>query len=320
MRLDLVRAEEVKGGMASGREQLGDEPPVAALPERLGAHEARGGLRERAGQSLLPGLRGHARRVAAEGRDGEAGEALLVRLGASPAPELHDVPIRNSRFWKGLCERLAVELGIAARTRVAPDVDKRPDLCPSERLDELVRRPAPMSDGEDLHPVINPPGPRGSYGDAMRHAWFSVLLLAGLGAAGLTACGSGGDETSGGGGGPAAQTIEIAETEFMLDPATVTVREPGTYTFHVVNDGGVVHAFEIEGPGIEEETADIDPGGSADLTIEIAEPGEYELYCPVDGHRERGMESTLSLGGGGGGGTTEDTTTEDSDNSGGYGY
>jgi plastocyanin len=153
----------------------------------------------------------------------------------------------------------------------------------------------------------------------MRHAWFLALLLAGLGAAGLTACGSGGDETSGGGGGPAAQTIEIAETEFMLDPATVTVREPGTYTFHVVNNGGVVHAFEIEGPGIEEETADIDPGGSADLTVEIAEPGEYELYCPVDGHRERGMESTLSLGGGGGG-TTEETTTEDSDDSGGYGY
>jgi plastocyanin len=153
----------------------------------------------------------------------------------------------------------------------------------------------------------------------VERTWLVAGLLAALGAAGLTACGSSGNENSGGGGGPAAQTIEIAETEFMLDPATVTVPEPGMYTFHVVNNGGIVHAFEIEGQGIEEETADIDPGGSADLQVEIAKPGEYEIYCPIDGHRERGMEGTVSLGGGGGG-TTENTTTDGSNDNGGYGY
>jgi plastocyanin len=146
-----------------------------------------------------------------------------------------------------------------------------------------------------------------------------VTLLALL-AAVLTACGSGGEEGSGGAAG-SAKAIQIVETEFKLEPSTLTIDGPGTYTFHVVNEGGVVHALEVEGPGLEEETADIDPGGSADLTVDIAEPGEYELYCPVDGHREQGMEGTLSVGGGAGGGaTTEGTTTEESNDNGGYGY
>jgi uncharacterized cupredoxin-like copper-binding protein len=147
------------------------------------------------------------------------------------------------------------------------------------------------------------------------------LAAAALAASVLGACGSGGgEEGAGGEAGGATKTIEIVESEFKLEPSTVTIEEPGTYTFHVVNEGGIVHALEIEGAGLEEETEDIDPGNSADLTVEITEPGEYELYCPVDGHRGQGMEGTLSLGGGTGGTTTgEDTTTEDSDD-GGYGY
>src|SRR5215210_2092565 len=150
-------------------------------------------------------------------------------------------------------------------------------------------------------------------------AFVAVLM-----ALGVAACGAGGDESPGGSGGATTTTIEISETEFALEPARVTVDEPGTYTFRVVNDGGVVHALEIEGSGLEDETEDIDPGESAELTVEISEPGEYELYCPVDGHRERGMEGTLSVGGSGGGTTTGDTTTEDSDDDeddgGGYDY
>jgi plastocyanin len=155
-------------------------------------------------------------------------------------------------------------------------------------------------------------------------AAVTALLLAG--------CGSGDDESSGGDAGGGGQTIEIVETEFKLDPSTVTVDAPGTYTLHVANEGGAVHALEIEGQGLEEETEDIDPGGSADLTVEITEPGGYELYCPIDGHREQGMEGTLRLGGGTGGTTTDEdedettteedetTTEEDGGGGGGYGY
>ena len=79
-----------------------------------------------------------------------------------------------------------------------------------------------------------------------------------------------------------------------------------------------MHALEVEGPSGEVETEDLQPGDSADLDVDLSEPGEYEIYCPVDDHKGMGMEGTITVGGDGGGGTTttDDTTTEDS----GYGY
>jgi uncharacterized cupredoxin-like copper-binding protein len=36
-------------------------------------------------------------------------------------------------------------------------------------------------------------------------------------------------------------------------------------------------------------------GGTADLTANL-KAGKYEFYCPVDGHRQAGMEGTLTVG------------------------
>lgn len=116
------------------------------------------------------------------------------------------------------------------------------------------------------------------------------------------------------------ETVQISETEFKLDPASVKLDAAGTYTFHVVNDGGTTHALEIEGEGVEEESDELGPGDSADVTVEL-KAGTYELYCPIGNHREQGMEGTLTVGGGAGaegaGATTEDGMSEDE--SGGYG-
>ena len=144
-----------------------------------------------------------------------------------------------------------------------------------------------------------------------------AALLVALGAA---ACGSGdGDEAGSGSGG---QRIEIVGTEFQLEPSEVQVDEPGTYTFVFSNEGGTIHALEVEGHGVEEETGEIDAGETAELTVELSEAGEYELYCPVGNHRDEGMKGTIVVGGGGGGGGTntdeDDGTTTEED--GGYGY
>ena len=99
------------------------------------------------------------------------------------------------------------------------------------------------------------------------------------------------------------KTIRIDETEFRLEPAEITLDKPGTYVFEAVNSGDTVHALEVEGEGIEEETEEIQPGQSAELKVEL-EAGTYELYCPVGGHKEEGMEGTLTVkeGSGGSGG------------------
>jgi uncharacterized cupredoxin-like copper-binding protein len=154
-----------------------------------------------------------------------------------------------------------------------------------------------------------------------------VLLL--LAVALVAGCGSDDDNNASSTTGTAAaggSSVELTATEFAFDPSKVEVEQAGETTFTLVNDGKFTHALEIEGQGIEEETDEIDGGETTELTVDL-EPGEYEFYCPVDGHREKGMEGTLVVAGGAGGSGTmtdesdedesEDTGTESS--SGGYG-
>ena len=144
-------------------------------------------------------------------------------------------------------------------------------------------------------------------------ALFAVLALS---ACGTGSNGSGSTAQAGAGG-----TLAIGETEFKLDPSSVQVGQAGTVTFRVTNNGKIDHALEVEGNEVEEKTETIKPGESAELSVDLSKEGSYEIYCPIDGHRDSGMEGTLTVGaamGGGSTGTTEDegsTTTGD-----GYGY
>jgi hypothetical protein len=97
----------------------------------------------------------------------------------------------------------------------------------------------------------------------------------------------------------------------MFAPADLTA-EAGKLTINLTNDGQSDHALEIEGNGVEEETEEIGPGESAEVTVDLKD-GRYEFYCPVDGHREQGMEGTLVAGSGAGGAatTTDETETDD---------
>ena len=90
------------------------------------------------------------------------------------------------------------------------------------------------------------------------------------------------------------KTIQVKETDFKLQPAEITLDKPGTYVFKAVNSGDTDHALEVEGEGIEEETEEIEPGQSAELKVKL-KSGTYELYCPVDGHAEEGMEGKLTV-------------------------
>jgi uncharacterized cupredoxin-like copper-binding protein len=137
------------------------------------------------------------------------------------------------------------------------------------------------------------------------------LLLLALALVLLPACGGEEEGAAGDEAGSDATVVDVALTEFTIEPSAIRV-EPGSYTFHVVNDGGAVHALEIEGPSGEVETEDLAPGDSADLTVDLSGNGTYEIYCPVGDHRDRGMEGSITVGEGGGTTTDETTTDEDS--------
>ena len=92
------------------------------------------------------------------------------------------------------------------------------------------------------------------------------------------------------------RTFSISESDFTLTPSTVTVDAPGTYTFEAMNDGGVDHALEIEGNGIEEEDGHDRPGESASVTVDL-EAGTYEMYCPISNHRDLGMSGEITVSG-----------------------
>jgi uncharacterized cupredoxin-like copper-binding protein len=144
------------------------------------------------------------------------------------------------------------------------------------------------------------------------------LLLAALALTLLPACGGEEGAADEDAAAEDGTVVEVSLGEFAIEPSTIEV-DPGSYTFRVSNDGGAVHALEIEGPSGEVETAELASGESADLTIDL-EDGEYEMYCPVGDHRDRGMEGTILVGGGGGGGTTTDETTTDDDDDSDYRY
>ncbi len=91
-----------------------------------------------------------------------------------------------------------------------------------------------------------------------------------------------------------AATIK-AEDSLSWDPDTLTVK-PGD-TIAIVGSGGLEHDFVIDEFGIK---ADL-PAGSSDTVLvtipEDAEPGDYTFYCSIPGHRESGMEGTLTVEG-----------------------
>jgi uncharacterized cupredoxin-like copper-binding protein len=124
-----------------------------------------------------------------------------------------------------------------------------------------------------------------------RAALLAVLAVVAAGCGGS----DDGDETGASSEAP-IRTITVNETDFKLDPSSISLDEPGTYAFEVVNKGQVAHALEIEGQGAEEKTDTLDPGTRATLKAKL-EAGTYELYCPVDNHADQGMKGELEVAG-----------------------
>jgi plastocyanin len=143
-------------------------------------------------------------------------------------------------------------------------------------------------------------------------ALLLVLILASLG---LVACGGGSDTTSsettatteaeettegggeagGGSGGGSTVAIEADPEGGLAYTTTEASAKAGKITIDFTNSSPVPHDVTIEGSGGETlAQTEVFAEGSESTTGNL-KPGTYTFYCSVPGHREAGMEGTLSV-------------------------
>jgi len=132
-----------------------------------------------------------------------------------------------------------------------------------------------------------------------RHVRFLVLALAAIGVLLVAAaCGGGGSGSSNSNSG---QTVQVSEAEWSITVAGTQMTKgngdasvpTGTVTFNIKNDGTVDHQFEIQGNGIDKKTDNIAPGKTGKLTVDL-KAGKYEVWCPIPGHKEAGMDGFVT--------------------------
>jgi len=141
----------------------------------------------------------------------------------------------------------------------------------------------------------------------------SLLVLA-LVAAALVACGDddsttttttsetssgaaaeGGEKAGGGEGGGATLEFEADPNGQLAFTTTQATAKAGKVTIDFTNPQALPHDVKIESANGEEiggtETV---AEGSDSATVNL-KPGTYTFYCSVPGHREAGMEGTLTV-------------------------
>ena len=60
------------------------------------------------------------------------------------------------------------------------------------------------------------------------------------------------------------------------------------------NKSSVDHDISIEGNGVNENGEVVKNGGVSKVSVDL-KPGDYAFYCSVPGHRQAGMEGTLTV-------------------------
>ena len=128
----------------------------------------------------------------------------------------------------------------------------------------------------------------------------AALALAGCGGGDNAGSGGGSSGSSGsstssssssGGGGTLALAAD-PNGGLSFDKKTLTAKA-GKVTIDFTNDSSTPHAVAVEGNGLDKDGKTVTKGKDS-LTVTLKK-GTYEFYCPVDGHRQAGMEGKLTV-------------------------
>lgn len=139
----------------------------------------------------------------------------------------------------------------------------------------------------------------------------SVLLVAiALALFGLAACGDDDDDgdtstaaeettatepaDSGGGAGATIEISAAADGSLAFDQTDIEATA-GSNTLNFDNPAALSHDVEVESAdGQEAGKTELISESSTSTTVDL-KPGEYTFYCTVPGHREGGMEGTITV-------------------------
>ncbi len=137
-------------------------------------------------------------------------------------------------------------------------------------------------------------------------------ILVSVAAAAVILAGCGGDDT------PAATTdLSITGTDGLaFEPEAFTIPAGQEATVEFTAEPSVEHDLVIEGVGMDAMAGDdeghatdddqtmaeddlhiahADAGETVTATFTVDEPGTYQMYCSIPGHRSAGMEATLTV-------------------------
>jgi plastocyanin len=119
----------------------------------------------------------------------------------------------------------------------------------------------------------------------------AALALAGCGGSGGKTASTGG--SSGGGGGGSSLAIAADPGGALKFTQTKLTAKAGKVTIQFTNQSKIPHGVVITGHGLNAKTKVV-TGGDASATADL-KPGTYTFYCPVPGHRQAGMQGTLTV-------------------------
>jgi plastocyanin len=88
--------------------------------------------------------------------------------------------------------------------------------------------------------------------------------------------------------------VEIPATAQLAYETAKAEAEAGPLTIKSPNPSGTPHNIALEGNGVNEEGEVVQDGGVSEVKADV-KPGEYAFFCTVPGHREGGMEGTLTV-------------------------
>jgi uncharacterized cupredoxin-like copper-binding protein len=75
---------------------------------------------------------------------------------------------------------------------------------------------------------------------------------------------------------------------------TTLSAKAGTVTITMNNPSSVQHGIAVEGNGVSKDGKIVGQGGTSVLAVQL-KAGKYTFFCPVPGHRQAGMQGTLTV-------------------------